>query len=227
MVEIQQDFEEYKKLYESKPNYHTLKLPNGFVLKGVYDMSKYIHYYKIPDDLKGKTVLDIGTGNGYFAFEFDKRGAKVITIDSTDQIWDEKLNELMKTNVIFQKKDLTTIDESFGKFDIVFCSNVLQHNSDMFANLERIKKITKEQAIISSSLIRQPNLFPFAEFVGLIQNISSNERHFNTYWRPNLKCLIEMSEKAGFTRVEEISTYTIEKEDKSAHVFSAVIHCFV
>ena len=227
------DVEEYKKFYESKNvnghplNYHTIKLPNGVILRGTFDMSKYIHYYKIPDDLSGKTILDIGTGNGYFAFEFSKRGANVLTIDSTDSLWDEKLNELMGTNVKFQKQDITTIDETLGKFDIVFCSHVLQHNPDMFSNIERIRKITKERAIIASQLIKKPDNFSYAYFDGKIQELSSNERHFNTYWRPNMKCLLEMSKSAGFRKVEEISSFIIWKENKIDHSFCGVIHCFV
>ena len=128
LAETQFDLEEYKKQYESKSNYHTIKLPNGLVLKGIFDMSKYIDRYKIPNDLSGKTVLDIGSGNGYFAFEFAKRGANVTTIDSTEAFWDEKLNEIMGTNIVFKKKEFSTLDESFGKFDLVFYSHVLQHN---------------------------------------------------------------------------------------------------
>ena len=64
--------EAYKKIknfYKNGHGYHTLKFPDGTVVKGKFDMSKYLEFYKIPDDLSGKTILEIGPANGFFSFE--------------------------------------------------------------------------------------------------------------------------------------------------------------
>ena len=109
-----------KEIWDQGRGYHTLEFPNGETLEGRFDMQKYLDYYKIPEDLHGKTVLDVGPANGYFSFEMEKRGADVTAIDLFPVFWRDELRELMRSKVNFVKQDISTLDESFGKFDIVF-----------------------------------------------------------------------------------------------------------
>jgi len=208
-------------------SYHTLTFPDGTKLKGVWDMSKYLENYKIPDDLTGKTVLEIGPAAGYFSFEFARRGAKVVGLDYKRNLVREAANELMNTNVEFVTKDLFDLDESFGKFDIVFCSNVLIHVSDIFTALRKIKSVTKEKAIICTLVIKNSKYdeFPVAYFVG--EEHEKERGGFWSYWRPNLKCFVKMMEAAGFSRVEEISTFMATSEDEKIKVFDGVVHGYV
>ena len=214
--------------YKTNPIYHAIKLPDGFVIKGRrFDMSKYLPYYKIPEDLNGKTVLDIGAANGFFSFEFYKRVAKeVIAMDVSDKFWNEDLNQLMGTKVKFKLNDITKLDESFGKFDVVFCSNVLQHSSDIFGNIERIKSVTKGMAIICTAISKDGLNHPIAEFAGGKISKSGKKQVFGTFWKPNMICLKEMALAAGFSRVEEISTVRMEREDVKAHAWCGIIHCY-
>jgi len=224
---MESKFKKIKELYD-KPgnNYHTLKFPNGEVFQGQYDMSKVLDLYRLPDDLKGKTVLDIGTANGFFAIEFFRRGADVVAIDKHEGMWIDEINELMSTKVKFKIKDLTTLDESFGKFDIVFSSNVIQHNTDLFDNIRRIKKVTKHMAILCTQVFTGPltDHVPFAEFIG---KIDPNVDSFGTFWTPNMKCFKLMAEKAGFSRVEEISIHEVPRLDMPVSSHEGIIHCYI
>jgi len=216
--------------YQKNPLYHSITLPDGFVIKGImYDMSQYLPYYKIPEDLKGKTVLDIGAANGFFSFEFDRRGAKeVIAMDFTDVFWNEDLNQLMDTKVKFKLYDITKLDESFGKFDVVFCSNVLQHSSDIFGNIQRIKSITKGMAILCTEISENDPSHPMAEFYVANSKISKSgkETSIGSFWKPNMICLKEMALAAGFSRVEKISVVKMLRDDTKAHALCGIIHCY-
>lgn len=234
--DIHQNLTNYYKKKEkdglpTHPVYHSITLPDGFVLKGImYDMSKYLSYYKIPEELKGKTVLDIGAANGFFSFEFDMRGAKeVIAMDFTDAFWNEDLNQLMGTKVKFKLYDITKLDESFGKFDVVFCSNVLQHSSDIFGNIQRIKSITKGMAILCTEISENDPSHPMAEFIlhgAKYSKIGKGERVIGSFWKPNMICFKEMALAAGFSRVEKISVVKIQREDVKCHALCGIIHCY-
>jgi len=216
-----------KRIYDSGYGYHTLRFPNGYVLKGRWDMEKYLKHYQIPEDLNGKTVLDIGPANGFFSFEMFKRGAEVVAIDVNKECWSEDLNNLMSANVKFKIKDLATIDESFGKFDIVFCSNMLQHHPDLVGNIQRIKKITKNMAILCMGVMQDSQFRdnPIARFVGGPGG-GGGGKILGFYWKPNMKCFSKIAEFAGFKSVKEISTFEVKHENQ-IDSFLGVIHCFV
>jgi len=217
--------DELIKFYKSGYNYHTLKFPDGFTLEGRFDMSKYLEHFHLPNDLKGKTVLDVGAANGFFSFEFARRGAKVTAIDQNSDHWREEFNELMKTDIKFHVEDINKIDE-LKKYDLVFCSNVIQHNSNMIGIIKKIKEITNWKAILCTQIIDNPksNEVPFARFIG--KKITKYKPPLEVFWRPNLTCFKMMAEFTGFSNVEEFPPFFIERnftKDKSLY---AVIHCY-
>lgn len=209
--------------------YHKLLFPNGTVLKGIYDLNKFIKYYKIPENLSGKTVIDVGTATGYFAFEFVKRGAKrVVAIDKYSTEIQDTANKLMGTNVEFIKKDLMNFDENFEKFDLVFCSNVLQHVSDIFTAITKLKLLTKEQAILCTDILydEKYDSIPLAHFYGE-SKLGKEGIPFWSYWQPNILCFKKMAESAGFRKVEEVSNFMLESENGKIKIRNAVLHCFI
>jgi len=228
--------EELQKWYEGGFGYHTITLPDGYKLTGLYDMSKVLHHYKIPENLDGKTVLDIGPGNGYFSFEFAKRGANVLAIDKYDVFWNKKLVKLMGPNVKFRRFDINDLDDSIGMFDIVFCSHLLQHVTDISGCIKKIKNVTKEKAILATQLTDNLELdrLPLAvEFLGLKYYVSAIKSDFFTYWLITSSAFKKMAETAGFSSVEEVSTFSFPTEpdhpkkvlDGHHTVRTSVLHC--
>jgi ubiquinone/menaquinone biosynthesis C-methylase UbiE len=196
-------------------------------LKGIYDMSKYIQHYKIPEDLTGKTVLDAGSATGYFSFEFAKRGAlKVVALDRRQSELQIACNMLLKTNVHFMVRDIVSIGPDMDKFDIVFCSNVLQHVGDIFGAIKALRKVTKEMAIISTDIMQDPacEKIPVAFFYGTSQ--SELESSVWSFWQPNMECFKKIVLKAGFSRVEQVSTFLLQSEDGKVKVRNGVLHAY-
>jgi len=210
--------------------YHKMTFPDGTVLNGTFDMSKYLSYYNLPDDLSGKTVLEAGTANGYFAIELYKLGPKKVTaIDFRTGKLQQGANYLMKTNVEFVAKDILKIDESFGKFDLVFCSHVLQHISSPLDAIRKLRLVTKEKAIICTSYLdNHPELedLPISYFIGE-EKSGKKEGTYWVYQRMNRKCLRRMLEAAKFRRIEEVNTFQSISEDGSMKIPSVVFHCYV
>jgi len=161
----------------------------------------------------------------FFSFEFDKRGAKVTAIDQDRDHWRDQFNELMNTNVKFEVQNINDIDTS-RKYDLVFCSNVLQHNSDMVGIIKKIKEIAKERAILSTQIINNPksNSIPFARFIG--KHFTKYKRSLEVFWKPNMKCFKMMAEFAGFNRIEEYPTFEIERNFTNDTSLYGVIHCY-
>jgi len=223
-----------KEIWDEGRGYHTLEFPNGKVLEGRFDMQNYLDYYKIPKDLHGKTVVDVGPANGYFSFEMEKRGADVTAIDLFPVFWRDELRELMHSKVNFVKADISKLDESFGQFDIVFCSNMLEHHPNIFGNIENMRKITKGMAIICTEIFDHPaftkfnpfkNNFPVMKFVGKTDNVPGKSA--GTYWKPNMECFIKMAEAAGFKKVEKVSKFSVYNNYFKAESPEGVIHCHV
>ena len=200
--------------YDAGFGYNTITLPDGYTLKGFFDMSKVIQHYQIPDNLNGKTVLDIGASNGYFSFEFSKRGAKVTAIDNYDDWWNEKLVKIMKEEVDFRIMDINDLDESFGKFDIVFCSNVLTHIKDIYSCIEKIRSVTKEKAILATQLSNHSELdnTSFVEFYGTKFHVDVVNRTYGTWWLPGLDGFKKMVEVAGFKSIKNLLAFPLPFE---------------
>ncbi len=227
---------ELQKWYDEGSGYHTITLPNGYKLNGRYDMLKVLDQYKIPENLDGKTVLDVGPGTGFFSFEFAKRGANVLAIDKYDKGWNKKLAKIMGPNVKFRKFDINDLDASFGQFDIVFCSHLLQHVPDIFGCIKKIKSVTKEKAIIATQLTYNLELdkIPGAmEFYGLKYYESPVKSDYLSYWLITSSAFKKMAETAGFNYVEEVSKFSFPSEpDPPKKVFvgehtvrTSVHHC--
>jgi len=208
--------------------YHKLVFPDGTILNGVFDMSKYLDYFKIPESLEGKSVLEIGTATGFFALELAKRNPKkIVAIDKYVSNIQFAANQLMGTKVEFIQQDFNLLGEKFGKFDLVLCSNVLQHISDMFGMIEKIKKITNDMAILCTDILPDElSNIPVAHFFGDVKTGIEGEPYWS-YWQPNSSCFKKMVEVAGFSKAKIQSQFMLESEDKKMKIRDAVIHAYV
>lgn len=222
--------------------YHTIDLGNGLLTPGYYDHRPYLPYYGFPADLTGKTVLDIGAASGFFSFEFERRGAQVTATDlpawfdhdfgpnyqpdhtaESGQVYlhrpFEVARRLRNSSVAVQYINIYDITpESVGTFDLVFCGSVLIHLTDPIRALWRIAGVTKEKAIIATSLDAGEPDRPIATMVGAERG--------DGWWIPTRACLELMAVAAGFVGIEWVSEFQLNYRNQDHGPYHGVLHAY-
>ena len=227
--------------------YHTIDLGNGLVSRGANDHRPVVDRYGIPASLAGKSVLDVGTFDGFWAFEMERRGAeRVVAIDVArlaDFDWlparlldleDSGANrashfELARTmrGSRVERKVCSVYDlspEKVGMFDVVFCGDVLLHLFNPLQALINIRSVTRELAIIQSSLDPEIETSrPEAPWIRFgLEGLEEVPGQHCTYWIFSTKALCTMMRYAGFTSTEPQGKFTIPGGPVSTSVIGRV-----
>ena len=199
-----------KKINQDGGTYHRLRLGDGLIMNGDYDMSKYVDYYSLPADLTGQTVLDIATSSGFFAIECAQRGGKVTAID----IWEWTplidLIKLLDLDIRYVRESIYDLDASFGRFDLVICGSLLVHLPDPFIAIQKIYQVCKNQAVIATICTSdsENNSRPVCEFIGQ----KATDGDYWVYWTIGEEALKRMLLAAGFARIENARHFNLVTE---------------
>jgi tRNA (mo5U34)-methyltransferase len=216
--------------------YHTVDLGDGITTPGQYDHRALVGHYGLPADLSGKTVLDVGPAHGFFAFEMERRGAaRVVTAelpawsahdgspelkagfdrDGTDERNESYLHGAFAFAIAARGSQVEQtfcnvydLDPSvLGTFDLVFCGSLLIHLSDPLRALYAIRRVTRGQAIIATTIDpdRLGRRAPRARFVG--------RNDGQTFWAPNLACLEAWARAAGFAATQRVAQFRLRSVD--------------
>lgn len=222
--------------------YHTIDLGDGRVTPGAYDHRPYLPRYGLPEDLTGKTALDLGAASGFFSFEMERRGAQVTAVDLPD--WDshdfgpnyqpdqdpETANRYLHEPFEIAKEALGSKAEkrrlniydvspqTVGVYDIVFCGSLLIHLTDPIRALWNIASVTREKAIIATSITPAEAERPIATMVGYDRG--------DGWWLPTRRTLELMTASAGFAGVEWFSEFYLNYSDGSTGPYHGVIHAY-
>jgi tRNA (mo5U34)-methyltransferase len=204
---------------ERYPWYHTLELGEGVVTAGMFDHRPVLRHYPLPPDLTGLRCLDVGTMDGFWAFEMERRGAReVVAVDAPDPQtldWPASLRHTAEKALDETKEERFALAhralesqvqrvatsvydmdvETLGRFDLVFCGDLLVHLRDPVGALERIHAVCEGSAIVANPIARFGllNRRPLGQLDGLDE--------FG-WWTTNLAGLVRMVRAAGFPRVE-------------------------
>jgi tRNA (mo5U34)-methyltransferase len=224
------------------PWYHTIDFGNGICTPGLFDHRQFLHHYGLPDDLSGKSALDIGAASGFFSFELERRGAQVTAVDlpgwfehdfgphyQLDQPTEdaeiyltqpfEIAHRLLESTV--QKKYLNVYQvspETVGEHDITFCGSLLIHLTDPIKALWNIASVTREKAIIATSISPAHTDQPIAFMVG--------HHRGDGWWIPTRTCLELMAVSAGFDGVEWYSEFSLDHANGTPGPYHGVLHAY-
>jgi tRNA (mo5U34)-methyltransferase len=225
--------------------YHSIDLGHGVVTPGIFDHRPWISYYPLSDDISGKRVLDVATFDGFWAFELEKRGAlEVVAMDIesfNDADWPPLLRATTSKEVLYretgtgfnvakeilkskvQRKIMNVYDltpDWLGKFDIVFCSDLLLHLMNPMKALQNIHSVVSDYALIID--VFDPELGDDDSNTILRYR---GARDDCVWWNFSLGSLEQMIRDAGFGEIELVSTFKFGfrgKEEKFWHaIFKA------
>jgi len=114
----------------------------GLKVLGMPHIGLRLRAKKILEQLPKKIdfLLDAGCGTGIYSFSLAKRAKRIYALD----ISREKIEYLKKENsfknIKFEAGDLSTIKFPEGKFQIIICSDVLEHIKKDWAAFKNIAK---------------------------------------------------------------------------------------
>lgn len=114
-------------------------------------------------------------------------------------------HRIYKSSVEVVVADLMTADlDALGTFDVVLYLGGLYHMEEPLTALRRVRKLTKELAVVETAGVVVPGReeTPLFRFYPPNDKLSSDPSNF---WAPNVAGLKGMCEAAGFTRVEVAS----------------------
>lgn len=99
---------------------------------------------KLPKQ-KIKTILDAGCGNGHYALKIAKSfpNSQVDAIDISSSLFPKKC----ELNIRFTKSNLLTMNEK-GKYDFVYCIDVLEHIKNNELVIKNLYKALKNNGFV-------------------------------------------------------------------------------
>lgn len=201
----------------SYPWYHTLDLGHGVVTPGMFDHRGNEGRYLLPEDLRGWRCLDVGTMDGYWAFAMERRGADEVvavdlddpeqldwpvrvrartakTMDETKGARFELARQALESKVDRRLQSVYELDDDLGRFDLVFCGDLLVHLKDPLTALERLRRVSRGLTVVCTPVEEH---WPYRRrALARLDGIDDF-----AWWTPNLAGLRRMMEAAGFEDV--------------------------
>ena len=221
--------------------YHSIDLGHGVVTPGIFDHRPFLSDYHLPENFKDMRVLDVATYDGFWAFEFERQGAAEVVamdigtwkeIDIPPRIRSEASKEMLdkETGSGFhiardilgsrvQRKIMNVYDlspELMGKFDFVFCGDLLLHLMNPMKALQNIHSVVSGFAYIVDVFIPE---YGEDDSNAILRYTGGTNRM--VWWRFGLGCLKKMIKDAGFTEVEVLSKFEFSlhgQQEKYWHV---------
>lgn len=150
--------EDLNNLYEIRARVLDWELGTGYL--GFFAKNKGTRYVfirrleilmKQMPSLEGKSVLEVGSGAGIISLELAKYAKKVIGIDVTGTALDFgiKLSKLLNYNhVEFKKGNAEQLEFEDSSFDIIICSEVLEHLLHPKKALLEFHRVLKKEGIL-------------------------------------------------------------------------------
>lgn len=130
---------------------HSFKLKNNFLTRiafrifGMPHLGVRLRARKIIKNIPPKTkeMLDAGCGSGIYSFSLSNKFQHIEAIDIENKkiSYAKKINPF--SNISFKQRDLTNLKYKNNKFDLVICSDVLEHTKEdkkAFSEIARVLK---------------------------------------------------------------------------------------
>lgn len=143
----------------------------------------YNSFFKVIKPLKAKRVLDVGCGEGFTLKKLQDRkiGVNNVGIDnSTDAI---RLGKKIYPDLNLQKGNIYDINFKDKSFDLVLCTEVLEHLDDPDKAIEEMKRVSSKYLLFS---VPNEPFFMGAHLIKgqYLKSFGNHPEHINhwTFW---------------------------------------------
>lgn len=155
----------------------------------------YVNFFRyilpIINEVKPKRILDIGSGAGTLSLSLANQGFRVVGVDTSvvaiekSRISAEYLN--LQTRVDFVNCDFLDFSSN-EKFDLILCSEVIEHIFDVNEFLKKIRALLINNGIV---VLSTPlDSAPLAK-LGLAKTFDNQVGHLRRYGKVNCVSLLE------------------------------------
>ena len=203
--------------------YHCVDLAPGVATPGWIDLRPVVGRPPLPADMTGLRAFDIGTYDGFWAFEMERRGASVVAID-IDEIPPPDTPEANRHRIAVEAAgrapgtgfrvlkdflgsgverrsvnvyDLTSQSVD-GPVDVVFLGAMLLHLRNPVGALERVRSVLRPGGQL---VLFEPVDVKLSRKREALARFLAHDTTW-TWWYPNVTCLRQWVETAGFVDVE-------------------------
>lgn len=125
------------------------------------EASQGLHYVaELCTDYRFKTVLDVGCGPGWSVLEFLVRGKRAQGIEPCEYLFTQELRVLAGLGIV-KKEQIISIPFPACSFDMVFCTDVLEHiqEKDINKALSELIRVSKKY-VFCSICSAEAQMFP-------------------------------------------------------------------
>ena len=137
----------------------------------------------------GKKVLDLGCGTGRHAIPLAKAGASVTGVDFSDEMLAVARENAAGTDVTFINAELGAVPLE-DQFDLILCSLVLSHVSDLLPAMKEIARLTRSGGRIIITDLRTDCGFRKSKKIRIFgNNVTDVFKHTRADYRAAAKAL--------------------------------------
>lgn len=159
--------------------------------------AKLIAFKYIPAPRHGATILDLGCGDGYWSEKFKTLGYVTSSIDGEAVYPNVNADRKYKDMILCDANKMLPF--SNASFDVVWCSEVIEHLSNYRFTVTEIARILKPGGIF---ILTTPNSFfwlhYFLKIFGLSNKDWQNEGHINFFNISDIKRIFPTAQIYGY-----------------------------
>jgi len=171
----------------------------------------------LPKSMQGLSFLDVGSNDGMFSFLAEKKGAQqvyatdIYTNEHNSHMvagWNNTgvtiARDVLRSKVKFHNYSIYELDKIEGKFDYVYCANVIAWLRDPLTALEQLASKAKGTLHLREDISSMPGSKPALEMVHSFKAGSAT-----CYYNPNKAWFTEVLLGLGF---KEVTIQAIDEE---------------
>ncbi len=200
--------------------FHRITLPGGVVTPGRFPLRP--EAYRLPSSMVGKRVLDVGARDGYWSFEALRRGAKEVVAVDDFRLYPQEMvpepkwasfdlcREILGIDPKRCRREEIPIpqipDAGLGRFDLIFCSNVLMRMRYPLFALDRLAAVCDGEIWVETAVADDYSPYRGGLRHGygdgdMVMEFYPNDEYGGNelnWWAPTVNCLVHMLAAAGF-----------------------------